>query len=183
VVAGHGGQTGLVSQPEIVIRRAGPEDRVAVEAALLWACNWSPDGEPLDREVALTRREIVRYVAGWPMPDDLGVVADAEGPVGAAWLRYLPKDDPGYGFVAEDVPELSIGVHPDRRGRGIGRRLLRALLAAAGEHGIRRISLSVERANRARELYLDQGFRIVGGNENADTMLVELPSPAETSTG
>lgn len=175
------GQTGLVNRPEIVIRFADHEDRVAMEDALLWACNWSPNRKPLDRDVALTHPEIVHYVAGWPLPSDLGVIAEAERPIGAAWLRYLPADDPGYGFIAEDVPELSIGVHPDHRGQGIGRRLLRALLAAAAERGISRVSLSVERANRARDLYLDQGFRIVGGTHDADTMLVELPSPAETS--
>ena len=165
--------------PEIVIRPAGPEDGVAVEDALLWAFNWSPDREPLDRDVALTLADTAHYVAGWPAPGDLGVVADARGPIGAAWLRYLSADDPGYGFVAEDVPELGIGVHPEHRGQGIGRRLLRALLAAARERGIARISLSVERANPARELYLDAGFRVVGADDDADTMLLELTSLAE----
>lgn len=65
--------------------------------------------------------------------------------------------------------------------RGLGRGLLRALLATAAERGMSRVSLSVERANRARELYLDQGFRVVGGTDDADTMLVELPSPAGTA--
>ena len=114
--------------------------------------------------------EIVIRPAG---AGDLGVVADhLPGPaIGAAWLRYLSADDPGYGFVADDVPELGIGVHPEYRGRGVGRRLLRALLAAAQQRGIARVSLSVERANPARGLYLAEGFRVVGGDHDADTML------------
>jgi len=162
-----------VHPPEIVIRPAVAEDRRIVEDALTWAVNWSSDREPLDHDVVLRRSDTAHYVAGWPAPGDLGVVADARGPIGAAWLRYLSGDDPGYGFVAVDVPELSIGVHPEWRGRGIGRRLLRGLLAAACERGIVRISLSVERANRARDLYLGEGFGVVGGNEHADTMLME----------
>ena len=56
------------------------------------------------------------------------MVAEAGGlPVGAAWLRFFPADDPGYGFVSADVPELSIGVAVLWRGRGIGRALLRAI--------------------------------------------------------
>lgn len=51
------------------------------------------------------------YIAGWPRDADLGVIAQADGErIGAAWLRFLPAADPGYGFVAADVPELTIGV-------------------------------------------------------------------------
>jgi ribosomal protein S18 acetylase RimI-like enzyme len=175
-----------VNRPEIVFRPAGQGDRAAVEDALVWAVNWSPDREPLARDVVLNHAAFVHYVAGWLAPGDLGVVAvagapDDGGPVGAAWLRCLPADDPGYGFVAEDVPELSVGVHPEHRGRGIGRRLLRALLAAARERGTARVSLSVERANRARDLYLGEGFRVVGGDGTSDTMLIEFPAGTEQS--
>jgi len=158
---------------EVVIRLAGADDRSAVEDALLWACNWSTERQPLDRATALIRPEIAHYVTGWPAAGDLGVVADIDGPVGAAWLRYLPTDDPGYGFVAMNIPELSIGVHPRHRGRGIGRELLRALSAAATERGILRVSLSVERANRARELYL--------GKDSASSASTRTPPPCSGS--
>jgi len=142
--------------------------------ALLWAVNWSPGREALSRESALARPDVAHYVAGWPAPGDMGLVAEAGGPIGAAWLRCFPASDPGYGFVAEDVPELSIGVRPESRGQGVGRSLVRALLAAAAGRGVARVSLSVERANRARQLYLAEGFRVVGGDDGADTLLVDL---------
>lgn len=160
-----------------MIRRAGPGDRVALEDALVRAFNWSPRRGSMARHEVLARPDVAHYVAGWPAARDLGfvaVTADDGEPVGAAWFRYLPASDPGYGFVAEDVPELSLGVSSDHRGRGIGSRLLRTLLAQARTEGVRRVSLSVERENRARELYLREGFRVVGGDDAADTMVVEL---------
>ena len=163
---------------DVTVRRATTDDGEALVAALLAAVNWAPERPPLDRDAVLADPAMSHYVAGWPRAGDLGVVAVA-GPVvgavvGAAWLRVLPPDDPGYGYVAPGVPELSIGVRPEYRGRGVGRQLLRALLAAARDEGVPRVSLSVERANRARRLYVAEGFQVVASGRDADTMVREL---------
>src|ERR1700740_1327132 len=114
---------------------------------LVEAVNWAPTWNQ-SRESIFATPKIAHYVDGWPRPKDLGVLAEAAGePVGAAWLRFLAADDPGYGCVAADVPELTIGVRADWRGRGVGRGLLRAIADAARQRGIRRISLRVERKN------------------------------------
>jgi GNAT superfamily N-acetyltransferase len=117
---------------------------------------------------------LAHYVDGWMRPGDLGVVAVASGggPIGAAWLRYLPAK--GYGYVRDDVPELSMGVVQAWRGQGVGRALLRDVLAAARSAGVAAVSLSVERANVAARLYAAEGFRMVASLEDADTMLAEL---------
>ena len=118
--------------------------------------------------------DIAHYVLGWPRAGDIGVVAADGDPVGAAWLRFFAPTDPGFGFVADTIPELSIGVVRPRRGQGVGGRLLDALLTAAGAAGIDAVSLSVERDNPARRLYERLGFRPVGAVGGSMTMLLRL---------
>jgi GNAT superfamily N-acetyltransferase len=157
------------------LRPARPDDRAFITEMLVAAVNWAP-GRSLTVDRILADPALAHYVAGWMRPGDLGVVAtSADGtPIGAAWLRYFPTDDPGYGFVRPDVPELSIGVRASLRGKGIGRRLLRAILAAARDAGVPAVSLSVDRANAAARLYAAEGFRVTGSEVDADTMLVDL---------
>ncbi|MFE9611838.1 GNAT family N-acetyltransferase [Streptomyces sp. NPDC006012] len=109
---------------------------------------------------------------------DFGVVAetDAGEPVGAAWARCLPEDEPGYGFVPPDVPEPSMGVLPGHRGRGHGRALMDALIRAAVERPapVARLSLSVQDGNPAVRLYTSLGFTRIGRNGGSDTMVLDV---------
>ena len=71
------------------------------------------------------------------------------------------RAQPGYGFVDEQTPELTIAVVPSRRGRGYGAELLTSLLAQAKEDGFGAVSLSVEPDNPALALYERHGFEKV----------------------
>ncbi len=82
-------------------------------------------------------------------------------------MRYFTAAGPGFGFVDEQIPELSIGVHEGLRGQGVGRALMRAATEAAPD----RLSLSVEDGNRAIHLYESLGFVPVGREGNSTTML------------
>jgi GNAT superfamily N-acetyltransferase len=160
----------------VIVREAGRDDGDFLADMLVAAVNWSPEWKKQSRRRVLAAPNTAHYIAGWPREDDLGVVAEVDGErVGAAWLRFFPPEEPGYGFVAADVPELTIGVAAPWRGRGVGRALLRALEARAVEAGIRRIGLSVERKNFAQRLYLAEGYEIVGaGSADSDTMVKVL---------
>ncbi|MYM19626.1 GNAT family N-acetyltransferase [Brevibacterium sp. 5221] len=148
-----------------------------LEPFLLLAVNWSMDKPELSRDEAMSRPELARYVTGWGQAGDLALGAyegnGADRLIGAAWLRRLP-DSPGYGWVADDIPELTIAVHPDRQGEGIGTALLRALKGTARVAGERAISLSVEDGNGAAHLYAAAGFRTVGADGDASIMLLDL---------
>jgi ribosomal protein S18 acetylase RimI-like enzyme len=86
----------------------------------------------------------------------------------------FPAEEPGWGFVATDVPELSIGVISEVRGTGIGSALLDALLTLAREQGFRAVSLSVDRQNPARRLYERKGFRDAGISDSSDTSVTMI---------
>jgi len=104
----------------------------------------------------------------------LGVVAEDENPVGAAWIRLLPESDPGYGFVNASTPELSMGVVQKWRQQGVGAHLLEALITSAREQNLVAMSLSVESDNYARRLYQRFGFQQVRKMGGSLTMLLHL---------
>jgi ribosomal protein S18 acetylase RimI-like enzyme len=116
-----------------------------------------------------------RYVEGWGRPGDRGLIVLDEGfPVGAAWYRLFKADRPGYGFLDEQTPELTIAVVPSKRGRGFGDTLLAALLEQARADGYGKISLSVEQENPALRLYERFGFRPVKEMGTTVVMQAEL---------
>lgn len=150
------------------------QDKSFIELMLLAAANWLPERQ---LSVAQMRRDpdLLHYVAGWPRVRDMGVVAvdGNQSPIGAVWLRQFTSEDPGYGYVSADVPELSIGVLSQWRGRGVGRALMHAQVQQARIRGVQTLSLSVERANPAAGLYLSQGWQVIESGRDSDTMVLE----------
>ena len=150
-----------------MIRPAGAQDLPFLRDMLRHAyyARWGSEADvPLER-----------YVAGWGRPGDNAVVAiDEFQPVGAAWYRLFEADEPGYGFVDEQTPELTIAIVPSMRGRGLGEELLSVLLDRAREEGRLRISLSVEPDNPAIRLYEQHGFARVGERAGALVMSAAL---------
>jgi GNAT superfamily N-acetyltransferase len=141
---------------------------------LVAAAFWRPDGPTGTVDEVMREPELAHYVTGWPRSGDLGVIAWDDHPVGAAWARLLPETDPGYGFVNATTPEVSMGVVQAMRGRGIGTRLLGALVASAREQDVAALSLSVEPDNYALRLYERFGFHEVGRMGGSLTMLLPL---------
>ncbi|MDN5805824.1 MAG: GNAT family N-acetyltransferase [Brevibacterium sp.] len=115
--------------------------------------------------------------------------------VGLAWLRLAaidavieksaadPADDAtteagsrftGYGWVAADIPELSLAVLPDHQSQGIGGMLLDVVCTLAKMSGFPAVSLSVADGNGAARLYHDRGFVTVGRNGDSDILVRQL---------
>jgi GNAT superfamily N-acetyltransferase len=153
-----------------VIRPGGRHDQRFLRDMLHHAYYWR-ERAPQDA----AEGSVQRYVMTWGRPGDAAVIAYSHtGPVGAAWYRLFKEREPGYGFVDEQTPELTIAVVPSCRGRGYGDELLGALLAQARRDGFHQISLSVEPDNPALRLYERHGFRKVGEYDGSWTMLARL---------
>lgn len=142
------------------------------------------DAGPPDRprssiDEVLAVPQTARYVEDWGRAGDTGVVAkDPQGvPVGAAWYRLFSMEEPGYGFVSELVPELSIAVIGSARGAGLGTALLSELIEEARREGHPALSLSVLCDNPAVRVYERLGFRAVEvAVAQHQTMRLDLPT-------
>lgn len=101
---------------------------------------------------------------------------DASAGDGASPAVRSGADGPftGYGWVAADIPELSLAVLPDHQGQGIGGTLLDAVCSLARMSGFPAVSLSVEDGNGAAKLYADHGFDSVGRSGDSDILVRRL---------
>ena len=148
-------------------------DRQFLGRMLYEAATWR--GVVADADV-LRRPHIAVYIEGWGRDGDTGVVAEDErgNPIGAAWFRFFDAQDHGFGFIAPDIPELTVAVQREARGRGVGSALLDALIVSARAAHVGALSLSVEEDNPAVRLYQRFGFVSVARAGNALTMRLDL---------
>jgi GNAT superfamily N-acetyltransferase len=159
----------------VLLRPATAADVDVLAAMLVEAATWRPGTvrRPVAEVLALPGN--APYVQGWPRVGDGGVVAQAaDEAIGAAWWRLLPADDPGYGWVDDHTPELSVGVAEPWRRQGVGTALLAAAAEAAAGSGVTQLSLSVELDNPAMRLYRRAGWHEVSRSARAATMVIEL---------
>lgn len=116
----------------------------------------------LPADVAEMERRLGPWLAEGADADGCYPVAAATRPgtvpiLGSAEVRRLPLDRIRHGAV------VAVGVHPDHQRQGIGRALLRAVIAWAAAAGVRRLELYVLADNdRARRLYAGMGFEVEG---------------------
>ncbi len=113
--------------------------------------------------VALMRDSFdARYGEAWNAAQCMGMLA-----LPGAWLTIAECDGQAIGFALaratlDDGELLLIAIHPQARGMGAGRSLLRAVLAEASGRGVMRFNLEVRANNSAVRLYLSEGFEKIG---------------------
>jgi ribosomal protein S18 acetylase RimI-like enzyme len=161
-----------------VFRLSAHADPAFLAEMLYEAVNWRDDGaeERPALDTVLSVPENARYITEWGRPGDVALFAldRRDEPVGAAWLRLFTAAEPGYGYVADDIPELAIAVYPEFRGQRVGTLLLGSVIARAERDRTRAISLSVNRDNPVRPLYARYGFEVVSESGDALTMLLDV---------
>lgn len=147
-------------------------DDVSALCELFAALDGDPDARRFFHPHPLTAEMARELCARNPRARDrYDVAAIGSRLVGYAMLRGW---DEGY-----TVPSFGAAVHPDFRGQGLGRALLRHEVAAAREAGAVRLRLTVYRANRAAtRLYAHEGFRLEPRGEDQWLGLLDLRRPA-----
>ena len=147
-----------------VIRRGGQPDVPFMRSLLVHAYNWHVNRFDTDVPIG-------RYVDGWGRPGDTALLAIEGGHrIGAGWFRLFREAAPGYGFVDDATPELTIVVVPSRQGQGIGQLLLAGLIERAQADAYRGLSVSVEKSHPEIAAYEAAGFEEVAENGHAVTM-------------
>jgi ribosomal protein S18 acetylase RimI-like enzyme len=161
-----------------VFRLSARADPAFLAEMLYEAVNWYDDGaeERPALETTLADSRNARYVDDWGRTGDVACCAldRTDEPVGAAWYRQFTASAPGYGYVADDVPELAIGIYPEFRGKRVGSLLLGALIARASRDGERALCLSVNGNNPAKRLYVRHGFEVAQEHDETLTMVLDL---------
>ncbi len=160
---------------KLTIRPADTKDYPFLRQMLYEAIHIA-EGEAKPPFSILDEPEINKYVSGWKKADDVGFIAEIEGKaLGAAWTRLFENADAGgYGFVDNETPELGLAISEKYRGMGVGTALMQALLRELRILGYKKISLSVDKANRAVTLYKRLGFKVIKEQETDFLMVKDL---------
>ncbi len=138
----------------------------------LYEAIFIPEGaEPPPRDI-VEKPELRVYTDGFgSRQGDNCLVSDIGGQVvGAVWTRIMND----YGHIDDETPSFAISLYGPYRGRGIGTRLMREMLALLKEQGYRQASLAVQKENHAVKMYENVGFRTVARNGEEYIMVCRL---------
>jgi ribosomal protein S18 acetylase RimI-like enzyme len=150
-----------MTKPQIQVRRAKAED--ATEIARLLRDFNVEFSEPTPSVAELT--ETVDRLLG---EEEITVLLAGEGPDGLALLRFRP----GIWSAGLEAYLQELYVIPSRRGNGIGRALMEAVIELARERGADGIDLNTgETDAAARGLYESMGFTNREGAPDGPSML------------
>lgn len=163
-----------------VLRPLSEADGELLRTATLTNLNWAGEQRFTYQDID-GAPEIRHYYCLRPDRGDFGFVAEQDGlTLGVVWVLFLESSDPGYGFIADRIPELSIAVWSGYRGQGVGRSLITGALDEARGRGIQQISLSVEPGNPSLFLCRGVGFERAEGTPEG-TYAVNLAEGGATS--
>ena len=118
---------------------------------------------------------ISKYVENFGRRGDFAFVLVIENElVGAIWTRIFSETVASYGFVDEETPELSMAIKENYRNKGFGNQLIAKMFEKLKASGVKKVSLSVDKRNRAVNLYRKFGFETASEQGTAFTMLKKI---------
>ncbi len=163
----------------IEITAMNPQEEGLLSEFFYHAIFLPPGSNPYPENI-IERPELLKYFAQWGRQGDFAFVARVKGQArGMVWIRFFSELNKSYGYVAEDIPELSMSVLPEHRDHGIGSRLLTDMIDYCRDKGYRGISLSVDQRNRAVALYKRFGFTVSKSPGTDYVMILNLQNNGE----
>lgn len=134
----------------------------------LYEAIFIPEGMEVPPRSVISLPELQTYIKDFGLlKDDFALVAEIEKQiVGAVWVRIIND----YGHIDSSTPSLAISLYKDYRKHGIGIAMMKEMLNLLRNHGYKSVSLSVQKANYAAQMYQKLGFKIV--NENKDEWII-----------
>jgi len=141
-------------------------------ADMLYEAIFIPEGhDPLPKEV-IKDKSLFKYIENWGKDKfDIALVMELNNQlVGAIWGRLLTDENKGFGYVDDTTPELSMAVKNEYRNQGLGTKLIKAIASEYQKIGVEYLSLSVDKANNASNLYKRLGCEIIEETETSWTM-------------
>lgn len=138
----------------------------------LYQAIFIPDGASKPSRDIIFKPEIYVYIDNFGKDkSDTGVVAEQNGQIiGAAWARIITA----YGHIDDNIPELAISVLPEFRNLSVGAKLMRRLFELLKNKGYDKLSLSVQKENKAVNFYIRLGFKITNQKDEEYIMLKNL---------
>lgn len=141
----------------------------------LYEALFIPDGIAPPPKNIIASPELQIYIDHFGLlKDDFALVAEVEKKiVGAVWVRIIND----YGHIDDETPSLAISLYKEYRGQGIGTDMMKEMLSLLKIYGYKRVSLSVQKANYAAEMYRKIGFETIKENGDEWIMLWQEDRP------
>ncbi|MDR0744905.1 MAG: GNAT family N-acetyltransferase [Mediterranea sp.] len=160
---------------EFTIREIRPDEIYKLED-MLYEAIFQPDENNLIPRSVLEIPGVNAYIKDFGhQKDDYCLVADCNGEIiGAVWVRIISGTLKGYGYIDDETPEFAISLYKEYRNRGLGTRLMSAMIAYLHESGYKQTSLNVKKKNYAVKLYKKMEFKVIDQDEEDCLMLLDL---------
>ena len=140
--------------------------------AFLYEAIYIPEGQNAPPKNVVDIPELRIYIEDFGRKkDDHCLVAEYQGQiVGAVWTRIVQD----YGHIDTQTPSLAISLYKEYRNKGIGTRLMKAIIQLLAKKDYPQVSLSVQKANYAVRMYLKLGFKTVRETDEEYIMVKSL---------
>ncbi|MCR5066569.1 MAG: GNAT family N-acetyltransferase [Erysipelotrichaceae bacterium] len=140
----------------------------------LYEAIFVPEGVSAPERSIVDKPELAVYHEGFgSRACDNCLIAETDGKaVGAVWSRIMND----YGHIDDLTPSLAISLKREFRGKGIGTALMKEMLQLLRKQGYEKVSLSVQKVNRAVKMYERLGFKVIRESGEEYLMIRELQS-------